>query len=372
MKIMQKVAFLLVFITIKTSGMILDFEKTIFPHKRIVCSSVSDIFCNLYDKSLLKTQALYGEKLIALAHTRNKNKSFLYVYALEQEQTIQDVPNKWVSGWIKEKDTIAVDKFSSITITINQPLIKIKIQPSNHNKHMFLLMGSFLLGEKITNDIYKIMFSNNTFGIIGQNNVQQLNPENEFPAKEQINLRKKLQTLAFSCCGAKYREGGRTITFLSDDYFNLGVDSPGLINLLYRAIGLSIPRTTQAQYELCNKIASGKNIKTGDLIFLAKPKSPNEICSVGIFSESFIIYANPEKQFVDSYADIGYLKKEIGKVKSGELCSILNSHKKYIVYLGSFLNNDKIIQHIKNKSLQTMFIDYKNLALTPTDTLKKT
>ncbi|MCX8092777.1 MAG: C40 family peptidase [Candidatus Goldbacteria bacterium] len=77
---------------------------------------------------------------------------------------------------------------------------------------------------------------------------------------KEILLREKIITIALSYLGTEYWPGGQ-----DTDY---GMDCSGFTQLVYKKVGINIPRTSYEQYLKAGKISRGF-LKKGDLVFFS-------------------------------------------------------------------------------------------------------
>ena len=112
--------------------------------------------------------------------------------------------------------------------------------------------------------IYIILFSALLTGCVSSKHTANRKSEKE--AKELIKYAGKYT-------GTPYRYGGTTPK---------GFDCSGFVQFVYKEIGYSLPRTSQAQAKVGAKVDK-KNLKTGDLVFFkGKNEKSKKIGHVGI------------------------------------------------------------------------------------------
>jgi gamma-D-glutamyl-L-lysine dipeptidyl-peptidase len=182
---------------------------------------------------LRETQLLFGEKLELL---RRKD-DWLFVAALEQP--IFDEKRGWLpyTGWVHSSEVQEVEHYPSPQYAICTPTF---------SHHALTLSYGTLLN-------------------LPSSNSSQLRPISKIPDRRVI------VEDAYHFVGLPYLWGGRA--------FPLGpmaasVDCSGLINLLYRAQGMLLPRNAHDQYLKCRPTS---HLKPGDPLFLAKEKRINHV-----------------------------------------------------------------------------------------------
>ncbi len=78
---------------------------------------------------------------------------------------------------------------------------------------------------------------------------------------------------ALAQVGTPYLWGGETP--------GVGFDCSGLVQAAYKAAGITLPRTAQAQYDATTKLAPDDPLAPGDLVFFGR--EPSNVEHVGIF-----------------------------------------------------------------------------------------
>ena len=79
---------------------------------------------------------------------------------------------------------------------------------------------------------------------------------------------------ALAQVGTPYIWGGETP--------GVGFDCSGLTQAAYRAAGIDLPRTAQAQYDAGPQVPPGEPLQPGDLVFFGQ--SPSDVTHVGIYA----------------------------------------------------------------------------------------
>jgi len=98
--------------------------------------------------------------------------------------------------------------------------------------------------------------------------------------------------------GTPYKWGGTT---------RVGMDCSGLTGNAYRAINLDLPRTTEGQAAIGEKVKL-KEIAPGDLVFFATGKKKREITHVGIVTER---KSGDNVKFIHASTSLGVVETNI-------------------------------------------------------------
>jgi hypothetical protein len=181
-------------------------------------------------QDLRETQLLFGERLELL----DTKEEWIHVAALEQ--IYFDEAHGWTPhhGWILSSEAEEVDSFPASEFAVFAPTISYK--------NVTLSFGTLL------NEAHPLA--------------------RPLP---KVPNRSVLVEDALQFVGMPYLWGGRA--------FHLGspissVDCSGLINLIYRAQGVTIPRNAYDQYLKCLPTA---RLKPGDPLYLAREKKVNHV-----------------------------------------------------------------------------------------------
>lgn len=103
---------------------------------------------------------------------------------------------------------------------------------------------------------------------------------------------------ARSFIGTPYKYGGTT---------RKGMDCSGLVYTTFQALDLSIPRTSQQQAEIGNRVKDS-DIQPGDLVFFAEKKGSGRISHVGLVTE---VKRSDEIIFVHSTTSRGVMEDNL-------------------------------------------------------------
>lgn len=318
------------------------------------------------DNPLQDSQLLMGEYVYAFSKKYINGEKWLQVYALEQSQYDE---NKWTykRGWIEKKHAVEVEEYPSYNLVIKSQLANIFTEENNESKTLTTLsIGTKLIGKQIDNNWFKVFLPDGKSGYIEKANIYYIKATIEESEKE---LRDNICKIALTFSNAPYSWGGRCAYNKYLNYQQTSVDCSGFTNLVYRALGLEIPRDAHDQFLKCNKLKSGKELKNGDLIFFAQPNNPNKIIHVGIFEidEFFgttIIESVGEWPFKNTlWPETIRFGKKVELIKNGETCG------NHIIYFGSFLNDFDLIKELRATALKNYFSEFKKIEISTIDTL---
>ena len=98
--------------------------------------------------------------------------------------------------------------------------------------------------------------------------------------------------------GTPYKYGGTTRS---------GMDCSGLTGNAFRAIDLTLPRTTEGQALLGEKVKR-KKLAEGDLVFFATGKKKREITHVGIVTE---VKTKADIKFIHASTSLGVVETDL-------------------------------------------------------------
>ena len=284
-----------------------------------------------------ETQLLFGEYIFT---TGEEYENWIEVYAIEQ--TKYNGSNlEYIRGWIKKESTIQSNfkirkklvigkKFAQIFSEEGEPLIKLSIG----TKLLFIYTDSKFCFIKLPDKTTaKIKSGDACYHI-------------NFSLREK-RIRDNILYLSAIFLGMPYSWGGRS-AFNPEYPGQTSIDCSGFIDLLYRTIGLQIPRNAKDQYKYCNKIELGQDLLPGDLIFLANSSSPEKINHVLLYLNKYELQESigsnePYANRIISFEERFGVKRN--KIISGEV------YNNKVIYLGSLLNNRDKIQKMRESFL---------------------
>jgi gamma-D-glutamyl-L-lysine dipeptidyl-peptidase len=122
-----------------------------------------------------------------------------------------------------------------------------------------------------------------------------------FLRDEQVPSVELVKQLSEKWLNAPYLWGGRT---------PLGVDCSGFVQVIYKLMGIDLPRDTWQQAQVGKRVKKFSGIKPGDLVFF---DNKEDIVHVGIIlGENKIIHASGKVR-IDTISNNGIVNVETGK-----------------------------------------------------------
>lgn len=143
---------------------------------------------------------------------------------------------------------------------------------------------------------------------------------------KKLNSGEKVVELSKKFMETQYDWGGRS--------FN-GIDCSGLTSVVYKTLGMEIPRNANDQYISAKKLKSFAELKKGDLIFSTKENSN--------FIDHVMIYSGDGK-IIEATKDSNNVREILFEEKFGEKIENIEPGQKIKgkkIYFGSFLKEEK-------------------------------
>ena len=299
------------------------------------------------------TQLLFNEYLVA--QKKYIDSSNITWYLVNAVQQLNKNNNRWcgwsgVLGWVKSKDVQPVKKFKKHNLLVTS--LFANIYNEKQKKISTICIGTQLTGNIDTEkNMYQIDLPDESYGWMQISDVTPIEQQHELSESE---LRKNIIKTAQQFLGNLYSWGGRSP---QTDLWNVSsVDCSGLVNLVFAAHGLLVPRNSYSQYLASSAIKYGKDLKIGDLIFFAN--SNNKINHVLLYcGDGKVLESSLTAQKVQESS----FKKRIGfdhtKMKSGDLSGpimVLDSENPtfFKIYFRSFLSHKNMLKKLKHDILR--------------------
>ncbi len=230
------------------------------------------------------SQILFGEKLILNDNDKILTK-WIPVKAIEQE--IITPTNKWTGcpGYIQKDQLLIVHDFPIYNIVLQDLWTPVYGEKNDATAPKFLLAcGTMLSANHVDQQWWQVHLYEETIGFIKtSSSVYELSST---VTESEQDLRNKIVQIAKQFIGCSYVLGGRTppaITNKKTDAIT-GIDCSAFVNIVFKAIGLQIPKNSTSQfYGLPKHIEHGKDLKPGDLIFFPQGKTPSRMRHVMLY-----------------------------------------------------------------------------------------
>lgn len=334
------------------------------------------------------SQVLFGEKLLlnksSLQKLSTENLSerelasiWLNVYALDQE--VLTAGNKWIGcpGYVQANQVVGVQNFPQYNIVLQDLWTEVYPEKNVLATPVFsLACGTMLEAKKLNDSWWQVYFCGEAFGFIKATSmIYELSVQVKESEKE---IRDKIVEMAKKFVGSPYVWGGRTPileeTKRPDENINdqiTGIDCSDFINIVFKSVGLQIPKNTSSQfYGISKLIEHGKDLRAGDLIFFTKKNDISRMCHVmlyigkdtngnGEIIESTGLGISSVQQAKDAKIDLkrlgvriikllDYIKVDVDQIESGKT---VYKKRGYFVLMGSYLNSKEDIQKLRDKTI---------------------
>lgn len=234
---------------------------------------------------LQETQALYNEIL----RYKDESGDWFYVEAPEQKKWCEK--NLWhgYPGWVKKESARFVEKYPEYTCIVKDAVARILKHPSTEAKTLLIVsIGTHLRTSGTPENGYESVDLDH--GETGWVATSAIEKNNRIP--DTVTLKQNIINTAGLFLDVPYLWGGRSMympELSTSSGVATGVDCSGLVNLVFRANHIDIPRDARDQWRETGKIPL-ENIEPCDLIFLSAEEKPDSITHVMLYigGEEFI------------------------------------------------------------------------------------
>jgi gamma-D-glutamyl-L-lysine dipeptidyl-peptidase len=223
--------------------------------------------CTTGRDGLQESQLLYNEMLLVIDETED----WLQVEATAQRKFLG--PEGWggYPGWVRKKDVAPAEAFSGHNGSVKSACATIAADPSPKAPVLFQVsLGTrfFIMGE--AEGFLEVSLPEEKVGWVRSRDVAKRGTRSAGhpPAEDLVSL-------ACLFLGVPYLWGGCSMP-LPGSAIAMGVDCSGLINLVFRACNVDVPRDAHDQWLAADRIAPG-DLRAGDLIFLSLEDRPDSI-----------------------------------------------------------------------------------------------
>lgn len=290
------------------------------------------------------SQLLYNEPIICLEECEH---GWLHVKLPEQYgYNVHTQQFEHIQGYIHKNDAYILDKPYRTNCVVNQPSAVIHFKNGTQKT---IPMGTKLRCIKKNKTHIIILLPDKCRGTM---KLADVYPITKHIQETEQSLRSTIIMNAHKLLGATYCWGGRSPELFTSEHCAASCDCSGLINLSYRAAGLELPRNAHPMWLRSKKIKEGKELQSGDLIFLAHPEQPKQVCHVLMYvGNEMIIESCISKGIVLMKTDTRF-KKPVASIKYGDIIKMPgNEPTQYVIYFGSYLSDAKRVQYMRDYAL---------------------
>lgn len=322
------------------------------------------------------SQVLFGEKLIT-NETESSNTtatpSWVNCCALEQEIVTTNKTWQGCPGYLQKDQVTTVTNFPHGNVVLQDlwtPVYPIK---NATTPALFsLAAGTILTAQRESDSWWRIALGDKEIGfILPSATLYELSP---LVKESPEQLRTAIVTQAKKFLGTPYVWGGRTphgTASATTSSYLTGIDCSDFTNLVFRMVGLQIPKNSTSQfYGLPAIIKHGKDLQPGDLIFFTRKDDLQTMCHVmlyigrdkqgnGLIIESTGKGVSSQQEAINrglQLSDLGvgitklidYLGVDVDQLEAGKT---IHPQRGYFVLMGSYISSQEITQGLRSKLL---------------------
>ncbi|PIQ83852.1 MAG: hypothetical protein COV75_05170 [Candidatus Omnitrophica bacterium CG11_big_fil_rev_8_21_14_0_20_63_9] len=224
-----------------------------------------------------ETQVLYGEQVLL----RRAQDGWMQIEALEQQEFTHK--NRWQGypGWVQERALKPPPWHARPpSIVVTEKWAPYWADAFQSQMAGWLPMGSQLFAVDIGGQLWQVEVADGSTGWLSRRHARPLFELERLPAQQR---RLTIVHAAEQFIGDPYFWGGRSPHSRIETDRITGVDCSGLVNLSYRAAGITIPRDAHEQWMRARPV---KTLEPADLIFLSERDNPRRIVHVMLFAGS--------------------------------------------------------------------------------------
>ena len=293
------------------------------------------------------TQLVFGEHVVAY----EEYKGLIRIKAVEQPAFWNGV---WTvcGGWVKKEHLAFVKGFpqENLVVVVHTAPLKDDAGRVLHE----IPFGAKLVGARQGKAEWTVTLYDGKKAYIAPECVRELTTHDDsYVMRQEIVLR------SAEFLGDPYVWGGRSAYNPSLPMVS-GVDCSGLVNLLYRSIGFTIPRSSHDQYEKGTKISSLSPADVGDLVFLyyEDPSVP------GTFSRRIghvLVYLGNDRLLEAEGEASGHVRIVYGRQRFGKQIEAITSGEEVWSYrqgARSPLGNAQVVLQSSHGKAKVVFASY--------------
>lgn len=215
-------------------------------------------FMNVHD-DLQETQLLFDELLLF----KDEQEDWFFVETVEQQKR----RGEGYPGWVRKRDVAEREDPEEYNGLVRSAFTVVTVSPSPAASRLFpLSLGTRLsLKENIKRNFVEIALPHHKVGWVAKKDVAR---------RAEVGCAKPpsgqdLVNVARLFLGVPYFWGGRSMPLPWSRGPVMGVDCSGLVNLVFRANDIDVPRDAHEQWVASVPIDAG-GLLPGDLIFLSR------------------------------------------------------------------------------------------------------
>lgn len=300
------------------------------------------------DLPLHNTQLVYGDRVMVLD---DNQQGWLKIQAIEQPCYVTKQNNvDCCQGWITTNSGKYVTEFPLYNIVVSEQWADIFDAMDNHkNRILTVSIGTQLQAERAGDAWWKVKLLNDSYGFIAATSVNEIF-KCQFDSVQKV--REMLIASIKTFLGTPYCWGGRSAWNKEIENTITGVDCSGLVSLVYKTIGLAIPRNSHDQWLKSLQIAP-KDLQMGDLVFIKYEKNNfKRVRHVMMFiGDGFLIEASGRTARESQTRIISFVQK----------FGVKNTHAfngqrtlGYEIHCGSFLTERSLFEELRKIWLCSM------------------
>lgn len=315
------------------------------------------IFGPSYERFMQVLPAAYRDpdqdsQLLFNEHVRCLEKlpdGWLKIEVLEQ-YTYNKEKKTWehLQGYIKDHQAVEVKDFQTPDLVVQKPWTTVEV---DNGKQLKVPMGTKFHRLRTMRNHIRVALPQGKTGTVSHSDVY---PISSSIKETEYALRTSIIKAAKKLLGAPYCWGGRSPYIIGKNgKVSTSCDCSGLINLVYRAHGLEIPRTSRHMYKRALPLKTAKDLRPGDLAFLARPESKKTINHVLMYlgNDTFLeSLSMPGISLCKTQCRMGQPLETIkngSTIKTG-WCSSCANPTEFVVYFGTYLHDPYRLQHLRN------------------------
>jgi cell wall-associated NlpC family hydrolase len=232
-----------------------------------------------------ESQVLYNEILLPMS----RRSGWFHVEAREQKRYVPGIGWTGYYGWVAAGTVVPVRTIPEYDLTVKVPLAPLFVEPSMDRRPITLLsMGTRLAATGDSSEDRKYLGVRLARGGVGWIELARVHSR-RFTGDSDL-LRRSIAATALKFQGLPYLWGGRSM-HVPEAAFNVqlpvplspsvatGVDCSGLMNLVFGAHGMDIPRNAHDQWLWADPLEP-RQCLLGDLFFLTEEGDPQTVAHV--------------------------------------------------------------------------------------------